>query len=62
LSTASNFSVEKAKGAFILPLLPRCTFIIHGGKRKVFFNEIGIRVGYERVTSALDVKGTIHKK
>jgi hypothetical protein len=26
------------------------------------YNEIGIRVGHDRINSALDVEGTLHKK
>jgi hypothetical protein len=29
---------------------------------KLFFNEICIRVGHDCVNSALNVKGTLHKK
>jgi hypothetical protein len=30
--------------------------------KSLYFSEIGIRVGYDGVNSALDVKGTLHKK
>jgi hypothetical protein len=37
--------------------------IEYSGEVSIFlFNDIGIRVGHDRVNSALDVKGTLHKK
>jgi hypothetical protein len=35
---ASNFSGENAKGAFTLPLSPRCTFIMYRVYLSVFKN------------------------
>jgi hypothetical protein len=42
-------------------LTPDSFCLISCNASKFLFNEIGIRVGHDRVNSALDVKGSLHK-